>query len=175
MSDPNRRAADLNKTLPGTALVRWLGPIAAVFLFAMMIVTVIDVVGRYLFARPLPGAFELTEIMMAVLIFSALPLISARDGHIAVGLLDHLTGPRLAQLRDVVIAVLGGVVTATISVRLWILGDRLRSYGDVFEFVGLAKYVVAYTLSVLAMVTALVMVAKLRRAIRALWTAPKDA
>ncbi|MDQ4059994.1 MAG: TRAP transporter small permease, partial [Pseudomonadota bacterium] len=36
--------------------------VAAALLFAMMIVTTIDVVGRYVFAQPLPGASEISQI-----------------------------------------------------------------------------------------------------------------
>ncbi|SVB94388.1 uncharacterized protein METZ01_LOCUS247242, partial [marine metagenome] len=42
-----------------------LGFLAALVLMLLMIITFIDVLGRYLFSAPLPGAFELTEIMMA--------------------------------------------------------------------------------------------------------------
>ena len=43
--------------------------IAAVILFLLMLLSFIDVVGRDVFDAPLPGGFEITEIMMAALIF----------------------------------------------------------------------------------------------------------
>ena len=49
-----------------------LGLAASVILFSMMIVTFVDVVGRYGFNRPLRGAFEGTELMLLVLIFAGL-------------------------------------------------------------------------------------------------------
>src|SRR3546814_2116480 len=55
---------------------------AATILFCLMVCTFVDVVGRYVFNSPLPGALELTEIMMASLIFTILPVVSARSDHI---------------------------------------------------------------------------------------------
>ena len=37
-----------------------LGVVASAILFAMMLLTVVDVVARYAFNRPLRGAFEVT-------------------------------------------------------------------------------------------------------------------
>ena len=50
----------------------------------MMMVTVVDVAGRYLFNKPLNGGFEITEMMLAALIYCGLPLVSQRREHIVV-------------------------------------------------------------------------------------------
>ena len=52
-----------------------LGVVASAILLAMMLLTVVDVVARYVFSRPLRGAFEVTELMLLVLIFAGLPLV----------------------------------------------------------------------------------------------------
>ncbi len=43
---------------------------------AMVVVTVLDVVGRRL-DRPLPGAIEIIELLMGALVFGALPAVTA--------------------------------------------------------------------------------------------------
>lgn len=140
-----------------------LGGLAATVLFAMMALTIIDVAGRYLFAQPVPGGFELTQVLLALLIFVGLPLVSARDGHVAITLTDRWFGARSGRLRDRVVALLSAVVAGVIAWRLWVLADRLGGYGDVFEFIGLPKAPLAYTMSLLAGITAAVL---LSRAIR---------
>ena len=50
--------------------------VAALALFAMMVLTFADVVGRKLLGDSIPGAVELTELCMLVMIFMALPLAS---------------------------------------------------------------------------------------------------
>ena len=43
-------------------------------IFVMMVVTTIDVIGRDVFNLPLFGAFEMTEILMGLVIFAGMPL-----------------------------------------------------------------------------------------------------
>lgn len=139
---------------------RTLGALAAIVLFAMMMVTVVDVAGRYLFARPLPGGFELTQVLLAQLIFIALPLVTARQGHVTITLTDRLFSPRAAEIRDRIVNLICGVVTAAIAWRLWLLAGRLDDYGDIFEFIGVSKALAAYAMSVLAGLTALILFAR---------------
>ncbi len=67
-----------------------LGYAAAIALFALMAVTVVDVVGRYFFSRPLTGAFELTELLLSTVISLGLPLVTLDRAHISVDLIDSL-------------------------------------------------------------------------------------
>jgi len=55
-----------------------IGVIAGSVLFAMMMLTAVAVVGRYVFNHPVTGAFEVTEMMLAALIYCGLPLVSQR-------------------------------------------------------------------------------------------------
>ncbi|MDT0683207.1 TRAP transporter small permease [Roseicyclus sp. F158] len=74
-------------------LVGGLEIVSGLLLVALMSVTGMDVIGRYLFDRPLPGAFEMTELLLAALVFAALPLVSRSGGHVEVDLLDSLLPP----------------------------------------------------------------------------------
>ncbi len=124
-----------------------------------MMVTVIDVTGRYLFDSPLPGGFELTQVLLAELIFVSLPLVSARGGHITITLTDRWFSQSAAKIRDCLINLLCALAMAGMAWRLWILAERLSGYGDVFEFIGLPKSVIAYSMCVLAAATSLVLFA----------------
>ena len=76
------------------AIEACLGGLGGLALLAMMAVTVIDVAGRGLLDRPLPGGFELTEILLALMIFLGLPLVSMRGGHVTITLTDPWFVPR---------------------------------------------------------------------------------
>ena len=130
----------------------------------MMAVTVLDVTGRSLFDRPLPGGFELTEILLALMIFLGLPLVSMRGGHVTITLTDSWFAPSAARLRDRAIALACATICGVIAWRLWMLGDRLTSYGDVFDFLPLSKLAIAFPMSVLAAVAALLIVLRACRA-----------
>ncbi|MDO9484364.1 MAG: TRAP transporter small permease [Hydrogenophaga sp.] len=57
-------------------------------LSAMVALTFTDVVGRRLFNTPVFGANDLTEHLMAVIIFAGLPLLTLQRGHLSIDLLD---------------------------------------------------------------------------------------
>ena len=54
------------------------GALCALALFAIMTLTFFDVGGRKLLSHSIPGSLELTELLMVVVIFGALPLVSER-------------------------------------------------------------------------------------------------
>jgi TRAP-type C4-dicarboxylate transport system permease small subunit len=135
-----------------------LGGLAAVVLFVLMLVTVVDVVGRGVFNAPLPGGFELTELMMAALVFAALPAVTRRESHIVIDLLDFMTPSWLVAPRQVGVYVLCALVVGLWSWRTWAWGDRMARYGDETEFLKVPLAPVSYFISVLSAATAVVFV-----------------
>jgi TRAP-type C4-dicarboxylate transport system permease small subunit len=107
-----------------------LGVAASAILFAMMVLTFVDVVARYVFNRPVRGAFEVTELLLVVLIFAGLPLVSYADEHVTMDFVDRVLRPGArARLQRGV-----HVVTAAIMVLLawlvWLKADRIWGYRD---------------------------------------------
>ncbi|HER27508.1 MAG TPA: TRAP transporter small permease [Rhodospirillales bacterium] len=113
-----------------TVATRMLGIFGAVLLFAMMTLTFVDVWGRYIFNFPIPGGFEITELMMATLIFAGLPLITRDDEHISVDLIDHFLSPGVLRWRDALVGVLSSVMVAVLSYRMWLKASEQVDYGD---------------------------------------------
>jgi TRAP-type C4-dicarboxylate transport system permease small subunit len=62
----------------------FLSRLGCVALFAMMCLTVVDVVGRYVFNSPILGAFEITEFMVLIMVFSFLGYAQAQKAHVTV-------------------------------------------------------------------------------------------
>jgi TRAP-type transport system small permease protein len=67
---------------------RALGIVAGGALFAMMLLTFADVIGRYGFHHSIFGAAEIVEHLMMITVFAGLAFITARNEHITVSLLD---------------------------------------------------------------------------------------
>ncbi len=109
---------------------RMLGIVGAILLFAMMALTFVDVWGRYIFDSPIPGGFEITELMMATLIFAGLPLITQQDEHISVDLLDQFFPKDMLRLRDILVGMLSTVMIAVLSYRMWLKASEQIEYGD---------------------------------------------
>lgn len=107
-----------------------LGVIAAALLFAMMLLTFVDVVGRYLFNQSVVGAFEITEIMMALLIFAGLPLVVRRREHVTVDLVDRFFSPRIRRAYGVAIELASGALMLGLAHLMWRKAGRSASYGD---------------------------------------------
>jgi TRAP-type C4-dicarboxylate transport system permease small subunit len=107
-----------------------LGSVAALILFTMMAVTAVDVVGRYFFNSPLQGSYELTQLFMLALVFSALPSVTRRTEHITVGLFEKAFTGWLRTARDVVIAVTVAVCAVYLAWRLYVLAGRFSAFGD---------------------------------------------
>jgi TRAP-type C4-dicarboxylate transport system permease small subunit len=61
--------------------------LGAFSLFVMMCLTAADVLGRYIFNAPITGAFELTEFLVLILIFSFLANAQARKAHVTVDMI----------------------------------------------------------------------------------------
>ena len=83
---------------------------SVIVLLSMMLLTSADVIARYVFNRPISGAFELTEVLLAVLVFLAMPMTTASDGHIRVDLLPFRTGSRITTVFTVLSVALVAVV-----------------------------------------------------------------
>lgn len=111
--------------------------VAAVLLLVMMAVTFVDVIGRYLFNAPLPGAFELTEVLLALIVFVGLPIVTARREHVTV---DLLTGklPDGARAALAWLATLAtGAVLALLAWRLALSSRDFSAYGDATVYLGI--------------------------------------
>ena len=70
------------------------GLLAGSALFAIMALTFFDVLGRKFASNSIPGSLELTELLMVVVIFAALPLVSRARRARGV----RLAGPLPARL-----------------------------------------------------------------------------
>ena len=107
-----------------------LGVVASAILLAMMLLTVVDVVARYVFSRPLRGAFEITELMLLVLIFAGLPLVSFADEHAVMDFIDRLLGPRGQGWLERAVQVVNAAFMFLLTWLVWRKADRIWAYRD---------------------------------------------
>ena len=143
------RAAELAPALLGAAA-----------LFALMAMTFADVVLRSALDAPLPAATELTRILMAVIVFSGVPIISARNQHIAVDLLDSIFPARFRTLRDGLLSIACGALLYWPALRVGALAERARDYGDVTEFLAIPTFYPAWFIAGAVWLTAALMIGR---------------
>jgi TRAP-type transport system small permease protein len=107
-----------------------LGIVASAILLAMMLLTVVDVIARYVFSRPVRGAFEVTELMLVVLIFAGLPLVSFSEEHAVMDFIDRLLGARGQHLLRRAVEATSAAFMFLLAWLTWIRADRIWAYRD---------------------------------------------
>jgi TRAP-type C4-dicarboxylate transport system permease small subunit len=132
------------------------GLLAGGALFAIMALTLVDVLGRKLLSRSVPGALELTEILMVVVIFAALPLVSLHREHVAFDSLDALMPARLRRLQQALIDALCAAALAGLAWLMWDKAAQLSSYGDTTAQLKLPLGLFVRLMSALCGLTALI-------------------
>lgn len=138
---------------------RWseasLGLIASVALFAMMILTFVDVVGRYFFSAPVLGAMEIVEVLLVLTIFAGLPLAALRQSHIEIDVLASWMPAGLWRL----LGRLGNLIFAgslVYAAQLLVLrAQQLAQDGEVTAILHIPVLAVAWFMAVLSLLAAL--------------------
>lgn len=145
----------MHKTLE--MLLRWsTGLMAAVALFSIMWLTLIDVTGRKFLNHSLPGGLELTELLMVVVIFGALPLVSWRGEHVVFDSFDHLIPSWLKDIQNRLVEL---VCALTFAALAWLMSQRAQrfaEYGDTTVYLQYSIAPVAWLMAGLLVITALV-------------------
>ena len=130
----------------------WLSGLIAAFVMA---VTFVGVVMRYGLRSPLMGGFEMIEIGMGLIVFTALPWMVRTGGNIRVTILSDMFPPLLARLADFAGQIVGAALMAFIAWRVWLQGERLLTYNEVTMELRVPKGLIAQGMSVMLALTAL--------------------
>lgn len=130
----------------------------AAAIFFIVLVTVIDVFGRYVLSKPLPGAAEIIQFAMALTIFAGLPLITKDHQHITVELLSHLSGwPQ--KLQAVIVDLVSLAAVGLIGSQLFVQARDYWNVGVDTDVLGLPMAPLAFSMALLSCVTAVVLLA----------------
>lgn len=120
MSEPivQKRAPvdDVGRALLAIAKAFALG--GGLVLIGLTVMSLVSVVGRAAFAKPLPGDYELIQLGSAIAVAAFLPLCQMRGGHVLV---DFFTANSRASVRatlDTLGAVLMGIAAAVFTWRM---------------------------------------------------------
>jgi TRAP-type transport system small permease protein len=132
------------------------GTLAAVALFAIMALTLVDVAGRKLLSHSVPGSLELTELLMVAVIFAALPLVSLQGEHVLFDSLDNFLPRWLQRAQQAVVNLLCLLLLLGLGWLMWTKAGQMVEYGDTTAQLKLPLGPFVYLMSVLCAVTALI-------------------
>jgi TRAP-type C4-dicarboxylate transport system permease small subunit len=89
--------------------------LGSVGMMLSMLICVADVIGTNFFGWPVPGALEITESTMVLIVFGALAYTQEKRGHIRVEILHGYMSPRIRSLMDAVTHLLALVFFALLA------------------------------------------------------------
>ncbi len=132
------------------------GLLAAIALFAIMALTLVDVGGRKLADASIPGSLELTELLLVVVIFAGLPLVSLKGEHVVFDSLDPLWPAALRRAQQAAVDLLCAALLLGVAWVMWVKAGQMVEYGDTTAQLTLPLGPFVYGMAVLCGVTALV-------------------
>lgn len=116
-----------------TVASKILASLSCILLFAMMLLTFSDVLGRYVFLSPLPAAYEIISLMMPGIIFCALPLTVLREANVTVDLFDTLIPMRLMKLQGALVNLVSAMALGLMTWRLGVKAHEDRFYETITD------------------------------------------
>ncbi len=99
-------------------------------LFAIMTLTFFDVGSRKLLSNSITGSLELTELLMVVVIFSALPLVSQRGEHVVFDSLDRVWPRWFRTLQNFAVHLLCAGAMMGLAYLMWRLGVDIAAQNE---------------------------------------------
>ncbi len=146
-------------------LARRLDMVAAVAIFAMMVLTCVDVFLRYFFRKPIPGTYEIVALLGAVAASFAMAHTLAKKGHVAVSLIVQMFPKRLQGIFESFISIFGIVLFGLITWQSILYGMDCQRAGEVSLTLELPFYPIIYGVALGAAVVCLVLIVDLGNAL----------
>ena len=156
--------AELKKVAAGSDRAReWerrveavLGVAAALILLLMMLPHLRGR-GRPLRVQPADrGAFEVTELLLLVLIFAGLPLVSYADEHALMDFIDRLLGPRGTVRLERLVQGVCAAIMFLLAWLVWLKADRIWAYRDATDVLRIVYGPFVYFMAVMIALTGVI-------------------
>lgn len=132
------------------------GLLSGIALFAIMALTFFDVLGRKFLSESITGSLELTELLMVVVIFAALPLVSRRGEHVEFDSLDPYLPMGLRRVQQVVVQLVCALSLLGLAWLMWNTGAEFGQTGETTAQLKIPKSPFIYGMGVLCAVTGIV-------------------
>ncbi|ROZ61728.1 TRAP transporter small permease [Ramlibacter sp. WS9] len=121
-----------------------------------MVLTFFDVLGRKFADNSIPGSLEITELLMVVVIFGALPLVSERGEHVEFDSLDPYLPLWLRKLQALLVHLLCAAVLLALGWLMWRSGNQFLESGETTAQLKILKAPFLYGMGVLCAVTGVI-------------------
>ncbi|MCD4676287.1 MAG: TRAP transporter small permease [Desulfobacula sp.] len=120
--------------------------IGEITLVCMMMLTVVDVIGRY-FKHPIFGSVELTGFFATIIVATALPYTYKMDGHVGVEILVRLLSQKAQLIIDLFTRSLSLALFSIITWQMFIYAHDIKISGEVSMNMEFPIYYIVYLLA----------------------------
>lgn len=130
-------------------------------LIVLMLLTFVDVIGRYFLGQPVPGGHVLVQCLVCLLVFTGLPLVVLDDEHLRVRLLDRGMTQGQRKWRDFAVKLVIVVALAVLAGQMFWQTAYFSGNGEYFESIRIPVSWMAGYAAVTTVVAVLFAVGKL--------------
>lgn len=124
-----------------SAFNKYLNYAGMVILFFLMLLTVVDVVGRKFFNSPVTGSYELTGIFMAIMIFFGLGMAQLNREHIEIDILTKNLSKTIQHILNIIISFGVFLFLLLLTRQLFYLMQRMHTQNELSGDLSLPLYI----------------------------------
>ena len=130
-------------------------------LFFMMALGTVDVIGRYLFNKPILGTLEVFEILLPAIVLLGLGYTQENRGHVSMELLVLQLSPRTKTILDIVTNGCALFISVLILWRGWILTTMYWRMGRTIPTIDIPMFLPQLFVPLGALVLSLVLMVQM--------------
>jgi TRAP-type C4-dicarboxylate transport system permease small subunit len=120
--------------------------IGSIALTTMMLLTVVDVIGRF-FKHPVFGSVELVGLLSVIVVATALPYTHKMDGHVGVEILVRLLKKKTQIWITIITQFLSLILFGLITWQMFLYAGSIRNTGEVSMDLEFPLYYIIYLLA----------------------------
>lgn len=121
--------------------------IGGLLLLSICIISILSILGRWLFNTPITGDIELVQITCSLSIASFLPYAQMKNAHVIVDFFTHNTSPRNKFLLDTLATVLLAIISCLLAWRSAEGAFNTYRYKTTTMILGLPEWIAHLTIS----------------------------
>ncbi len=120
--------------------------IGAIALTGMMLLTVVDVIGRF-FKHPIFGSVELVGFMATLVVAAALPYTYKADGHVGVEIVVRLLSKKTQLIIDLFTRTISLILFCLVTWQMFLYAMDIHETGEVSMNLEFPIYYIVYVLA----------------------------
>ncbi len=117
------------------------------WVIVMMLLTTIDVAGRYFLSKPIPGAIEMSEFMLAIFGILGMAYTHQSGANVKVTMLTSALPPKLAKFTETITLLLSLQIVAMLAWYGIVSGIEELDLGTTTDTLGIPIYPLYFLLS----------------------------